>query len=226
MEIELSEDLQHYKESLVLGLTAKQFLFSALALGVGTGIVLLLYEKIGITLSCYVATPFVVPLALTGFYNYHGLTFWQFAGKMIYFSFFNRPLVYGSTESVQELKQIYMETRQEEEREVQQRKKDQQKEDLVRAVLREETDVFKGGKAGGHDDGGQPEAGKRRLKHSQKEQQRQQLHDLLHHRGDLGGGIDGVRLIQPGEEGVEIGGEQTGPHPRKAEHQRGAMSPL
>ena len=53
-EIELSEDLQHYKESLVLGLTAKQFLFSALALGVGTGIVLLLYEKIGITLSCYV----------------------------------------------------------------------------------------------------------------------------------------------------------------------------
>ena len=91
MEIELSEDLQHYKESLVLGLTAKQFLFSALALGVGTGIVLLLYEKIGI-------------------------------------SFFNRPLVYGSTESVQELKQIYMETRQEEEREVQQRKKEQKKE--------------------------------------------------------------------------------------------------
>ena len=97
MEIELSEDLQHYKESLILGLTAKQFLFSALALGVGTGIVLLLYEKIGITLSCYVATPFVVPLALTGFYNYHGLTFWQFAGKMIYFSFFNRPLAVSYT---------------------------------------------------------------------------------------------------------------------------------
>ena len=52
---------------------------------------------------------------------------------------------------------------------------DQQKEDLVHAVLREETDVFKGGKAGGHDDGGQPEAGEGRLKHCQKEQQRQQL---------------------------------------------------
>ena len=47
---------------------------------------------------------------------------------MIYFSFFNRPLVYGSTESVQELKQIYMETRQEEEREVQQRKREEKKE--------------------------------------------------------------------------------------------------
>ena len=115
MEIELSEDLQHYKESLVLGLTDKTVFVFGTGIGAqGTGIVLLLYEKIGITLSCYVATPFVVPLALTGFYNYHGLTFWQFAGKMIYFSFFNRPLVYGSTESVQELKQIYMETRQEE----------------------------------------------------------------------------------------------------------------
>ena len=103
---------------------------------------------------------------------------------------------------------------------------DQQKEDLVRAVLREVADVFKGGKAGGHDDGGQPEAGEGRLKHSQKEQQRQQLHDLLHHRRDLGGGIDGVRLIQLGEEGVEIGGEQTGPHPREAEHQRGALPPF
>ena len=116
-------------ESLVLGLTAKQFLFSALALGVGTWDCPALYEKIRdyFELLCG-PTPFVVPLALTGFYNYHGLTFWQFAGKMIYFSFFNRPLVYGSTESVQELKQIYMETRQEEEREVQQRKKEQKKE--------------------------------------------------------------------------------------------------
>lgn len=113
MEIELSEDLQHYKESFILGLTVKQTFFSILALGVGTAIVLLLYTKIGVTLSCYVATPFVVPLALTGFYNYHGLTFWQFAGKMIHFAFFNRPLFYWSTESVEELKQMFFEEKQE-----------------------------------------------------------------------------------------------------------------
>lgn len=114
MEIELSEDLQHYKESFVLGLTVKQTFFSILALGTGTAIVLLLYTKIGVTLSCYVATPFVVPLALTGFYNYHGLTFWQFAGKMVHFAFFNRPLLYWSTESVEELGQIFSEEKQEE----------------------------------------------------------------------------------------------------------------
>lgn len=108
MDIELSEDLQYYKESFILGLTVKQAIFSILALGTGTAIVLLLYNKIGITLSCYVATPFVVPLALTGFYNYHGLSFWQFASKLIRYSFFNRPLVYCSTESVAELKEVFL----------------------------------------------------------------------------------------------------------------------
>ncbi|NBI99566.1 hypothetical protein D3Z62_05270 [Lachnospiraceae bacterium] len=116
MEIELSEDLQHYKESFLLGLTVKQTFFSILALGTGTAIVLLLYQRIGVTLSCYVATPFVVPLALTGFYHYHGLTFWQFAGKMVHFAFFNRPLVYWSTESVEELKRISIEAKQGEEK--------------------------------------------------------------------------------------------------------------
>lgn len=124
MEIELSEDLRHYKESVALGLTAKQLIFSVLALGVGTAIVLLLYTKIGMTLSCYLATPFVVPLVLTGFYNYHGLTFWQFAKKMVHFSFFNRPLLYGSTESIEELRAIYQDMKKEEE----QRKKDEKKE--------------------------------------------------------------------------------------------------
>lgn len=113
MDIELSEDLQYYKESFVMGLTVKQAFFSLLALGVGTAVVLLLYEKIGITLSCYVATPFVVPLALTGFYNYHGLSFWQFASKLLYFTFFNRPLLYCSTESVEGLKQLLLEENQE-----------------------------------------------------------------------------------------------------------------
>lgn len=115
MDIELSEDLQYYKESFILGLTVKQAIFSILALGTGTAIVLLLYNKIGITLSCYVATPFVVPLALTGFYNYHGLSFWQFASKLIRYSFFNRPLVYCSTESLAELKEIFLEDSQKKE---------------------------------------------------------------------------------------------------------------
>ena len=77
MDIEISRDLQHYKESFLMGLTVKQFTFSVLSLGAGAGIVLGLYDKIGMTLACYLATPVVVPIALTGFYNHNGLSFWQ-----------------------------------------------------------------------------------------------------------------------------------------------------
>ena len=130
MDIELSEDLQNYKASLVLGLTVKQAFYSLLALGTGTAIVLLLYNKIGVTLSCYVATPFVVPLALTGFYNYHGLTFWQFASRMIRYSFYNRPLVYSSTESVIELRQVFLEDAQEK-KSIQEKAANEKKKDLL-----------------------------------------------------------------------------------------------
>ncbi len=129
MDIELSEDLKYYKESVALGLTAKQLIFSILALGTGTAIVLLLYTRIGITLSCYLATPLVVPLALTGFYNYHGLTFWQFAKKMVHFSFYNRPLLYGSTESLEELRGVMLEMRQEEDKAEKDKKKELKKEE-------------------------------------------------------------------------------------------------
>lgn len=88
MDIEISRDLQHYKESFLMGLTVKQFTFSVLSLGAGAGIVLGLYDKIGMTLACYLATPVVVPIALTGFYNHNGLSFWQTVGRMVLDVFF------------------------------------------------------------------------------------------------------------------------------------------
>ena len=109
MDIEISRDLQHYKESFVMGLTAKQFIFSALSLGAGAGVVLGLYNKIGMTLSCYLATPIVVPIALTGFYNHNGLSFWQTVRKMIKMSFFNKPCLYRSTEDVELIKEAFAE---------------------------------------------------------------------------------------------------------------------
>lgn len=109
MDIEISRDLQHYKESLVMGLTVKQFVFSALSLGIGAGIVLGTYNKIGMTLSCYLATPIVVPIALTGFYNHNGLSFWQTVRKMVYMSFFNKPCLYQSTENTKLIKTAYNE---------------------------------------------------------------------------------------------------------------------
>ena len=62
--IEINKDVDHYYESVAMGLTAKQLIFSIASVIVGVGIVLLLYKYIGLTGSAYVAIPCVAPIAL------------------------------------------------------------------------------------------------------------------------------------------------------------------
>ena len=102
---------------------------------------------------------------------------------------------------------------------------DQQKEDLVRAVLREETDVFKGGKAQGERYCGSLDLIPLRLEHQKIEHQRQQLHHFLHHRRNLRRGGKGVRLTHRREEGVDIGRKQAHPHPGNAEQEEAELPP-
>lgn len=99
MRIEINEDIEKYEETVIMGLTAQQAVFSALSLLVGAGIVLFLYEKIGMMASCYLATPFVIPIALMGFYRYNGMNFFQFFVRFIKSFTLTRPLPYCSTES-------------------------------------------------------------------------------------------------------------------------------
>ena len=89
--------------------------------------------------------------------------------------------------------------------------------EAVRAVLDEIAHVFKGGEGEGNRDGGSLDFIPLWLKHQKIEHQRQQLHDFLHHRRDLRRGGKGVRLTHCRKEGVDIGREQTHPHPRNAE---------
>ena len=66
MVIEINKDIDRYQESVAMGLTAKQLVFSIASVIVGGGIVLLLYRYIGLTGSAYVAIPCVAPIALGG----------------------------------------------------------------------------------------------------------------------------------------------------------------
>ena len=75
MHIEVNRDLDKFKESVVLGLSARQLIYSIIALALGSGIVLLVYPYVGLTIAAYIAVPVVAPIALTGFYSYHGMTF-------------------------------------------------------------------------------------------------------------------------------------------------------
>ena len=64
MNISINKDIERYKESIVMGLTAKQLIYSVIALALGAGIVLSTYKYVGLTVSVYIAIPVVAPIAL------------------------------------------------------------------------------------------------------------------------------------------------------------------
>ena len=98
MVIEINKDLDHYKESVALGLTARQLAFSFAAVAAGGGLILALYPLIGLTVGVYVAIPVVAPIALGGFYSFNGMGFYEVLRRKFRMGFQNRPLVYVSTE--------------------------------------------------------------------------------------------------------------------------------
>ena len=97
MIIEINKDIEKYQESVAMGLTAKQLIYSVLALGSGCLIVFLLYEKIGLTFSCYVAVPIVAPIALCGFYSYNGMGFVEVFTRYMKSIFRNKALVFKAS---------------------------------------------------------------------------------------------------------------------------------
>ncbi len=98
MIIEINKDVEKFKETVFFGLTAKQSISALLSLIVGSAVVLLLKDVIGLVASAYVAVPAVAPIALGGFYSYNGMSFFELWRRRIMFMFFNRPLLYVSTE--------------------------------------------------------------------------------------------------------------------------------
>lgn len=97
MIIEINKDIEKYQESVAMGLTANQLVYSVLALGSGCLIVFLLYEKIGLTFSCYVAVPIVAPIALCGFYSYNGMGFVEVFTRYMKSIFRNKALVFKAS---------------------------------------------------------------------------------------------------------------------------------
>lgn len=87
MVIEVNTDIQNYKETVFLGLTAKQLLFSAASLAAGGGIVLLAYPYTGLTAGAYIAVPVAAPIALSGFYSYNGMGFIEMVKLKLHFAF-------------------------------------------------------------------------------------------------------------------------------------------
>ena len=104
--IDINKDIDRYQESVVMGLSAKQLVFSIASVVIGGGLVLLLYRYIGLTGAAYVSIPCVAPIALGGFYSYNGMDFYEYMRRKIYFMFRNKALTYISTEGEQAIKEL------------------------------------------------------------------------------------------------------------------------
>lgn len=109
MVIEINKDIDRYQESVAMGLSAKQLIFSVASVIVGGGMVLLLYRYIGLTGAAYVAIPCVAPIALGGFYSYNGMNFYEYMSRKIHFMIGNKALPYSSTEGEAVIKELQIE---------------------------------------------------------------------------------------------------------------------
>lgn len=109
MVIEINKDIDRYQESVAMGLSAKQLIFSVASVIVGGGMVLLLYPYIGLTGAAYVAIPCVAPIALGGFYSYNGMNFYEYMSRKVHFMIGNKALSYNSTEGEPAIKELQME---------------------------------------------------------------------------------------------------------------------
>lgn len=96
MIIEINKDIEKYQESVAMGLGAKQLVYSILALISGCLMVFLLYGKIGLTFSCYVAIPIVALIALCGFYFYNGMGFREVFIRYMKSIFKDKAMVFQS----------------------------------------------------------------------------------------------------------------------------------
>ena len=103
MIIEINKDIETYQESVVMGLTAKQLIYSVASVVAGGGLILVLYPYVGLTVAAYIAVPVVAPIALGGFYSYNGINFYEYIKRKIHFAFANRAYTYVSTENEGEI---------------------------------------------------------------------------------------------------------------------------
>ena len=70
MEIKIPKEVHQHRETIFFGLSTRQFLCSALAVGAAVGVYLMFKGVVGILAAA--------PIAVTGFFRYNGLTFERF----------------------------------------------------------------------------------------------------------------------------------------------------
>ncbi|MDL2287955.1 PrgI family protein [Oscillospiraceae bacterium OttesenSCG-928-F05] len=78
IEIKVNKEIRRYKESIFFGLTFRQFLCSAVAVGAAVAVYFGFRETLGNEAVSWVCILAAVPVAAAGFFKYQGLPLEQF----------------------------------------------------------------------------------------------------------------------------------------------------
>jgi hypothetical protein len=104
MEVKINREIREYTESLFFGLSMRQCLFSACALGVAVGLYFALRNFFGLETISWVCVLGAAPFAARGFIKYHGMNAEQFIVAWIKSEFLiPKKLVFKSTNIYYEL---------------------------------------------------------------------------------------------------------------------------
>ena len=74
MEVKINKEIQEYTESVFFGLSLRQTVFSALAIGVAITLYFILKPHLGVETLSWVCILGAFPFALLGFVKYHGMS--------------------------------------------------------------------------------------------------------------------------------------------------------
>lgn len=83
MEIKINKEIRNYTESMFLGLSLRQSIFSLLACGAAIGIYYLLAPKFGSEIVSWLCVLGAAPFAVLGFVQYNGMNAEQFVWAWI-----------------------------------------------------------------------------------------------------------------------------------------------
>ena len=83
MEIKINKEIKDYHESMFFGLSARQFVCSALAVGAAVGTYFGLRDIVGKEVVSWLCVVLAAPFAAAGFFKYNGMTFEKFAVAFI-----------------------------------------------------------------------------------------------------------------------------------------------
>ena len=79
MEIKINREIRDYHESMFMGLSLRQSVFSVLAIAVAVGLYFWLNPILGTEMVSWVCILGAVPFAVLGFVSYHGMPAEKFA---------------------------------------------------------------------------------------------------------------------------------------------------